>query len=146
MTESYNQLLDLFEDVSFCWRLDERRDLYRQMQVEYRLKVNWWNIEDNFFNPKVSTYDELVEIYTSAYSYQNYQVIQSNVLKNVNFLINAYGINAAYHFSHGEMEEGYNSYKKMYQMVELIPPDDYYLFNEEKGNEYQQSFLPRRVS
>ncbi len=130
--ESFDKLLSLFSDVSFCWSLSEERERYRQREVEYRLQLNRWAMEDSFDDPQEDVFNELVEIVDSVNSYIDPERIREKARGNAGFFYNAIGVNAAYDFSKKEMEEGYERYTQMDRMVQEIPITDYHLYEEER--------------
>ncbi len=130
--KNFDELLHLFDDISYCLSLETLLERYRQMEVEYRLQLNHWDIEDNFFKPKQNVFDELVKIYESADSYRDPYIIRKKTLKNASFFYNILGVNAAYDFSQGELARGYERYQQIDRMAERIPMIDYYQYEEEK--------------
>jgi outer membrane protein assembly factor BamB len=129
----FGELLELFSDVSFCWSLAEERERYRQMEVEYRLQLNRWDMEDNFADPQETVFNDLVEISKSAHSYLDPARIREKVRENAGFFYNSMGVNAAYDFSRKEMEKGYERYTEMDRLAQQIPVTDYHLYEEERG-------------
>ncbi len=144
---SFEELLGLFSDVSFCWSLAEERERYRQREVEYRLRLNRWAMEDNFDDPQEALFDDLVGILKSVNSYRDPARIREKVRENAGFFYNTMGVNAAYDFSRKEMEKGYEHYTQMDRMAQDIPVTDYHLYEEERGFvEYSigEQYLGRR--
>jgi outer membrane protein assembly factor BamB len=145
--QSFEELLGLFSDVSFCWSLAEERERYRQMEVEYRLQLNRWAMEDNFDDPQEAVFDDLVGILKSANSYRDPARIREGVRKNAGFFYNAIGVNAAYDFSRKDMQKAYERYTQMDLLAQEIPVTDYHLYEEERGFvEYRigEEYLGRR--
>ena len=128
----FDEVLGLLEDVSYCFRLIEEHDKFRQMEVMYKLQLNWWEIEYNFNSPKQSTFNELLNIYESAENYIDPRSVQLKAMENANFLYNVIGANAVYDFSQGNMETGLKKYEQIAGMTDKIPATHYHLFEDEK--------------
>jgi len=129
---SFNELLGLLADVSYCFRLEEERMRYRQMEVMYSLTLNRWDMEDNFFKPKQEVFDDLLVIFESAGEYLDPDAIRLKTTENANFFYNILGVHAAHDFSEGELKKGYERYETISSMAERVPITDYHLFEEEK--------------
>ncbi len=130
---NFDKVISLLEDVSYCQRLTEERDRFRQMQAEYRLKVIRWKIEDNFFQPDLDVFDEIVSIHDSADGYIDPHTIREMAIDNANFLYNILGIHAAYNFSQANWMLGVRKYEQIASMASVIPAVAYYDLPSETG-------------
>ena len=128
---NFKKIIGLLKDVSYCKRLEEERERYRQMEVEYELQVNRWKIEDSFLRPDKKIFDELVSIHNSADSYINPATIREKAIENANLFYNILGVHAAYDFSQSEWKRGIARYKQIERMSYELPASDYYQFEEE---------------
>lgn len=131
---NFEKVIDLLEGVAYCKRLEEERERYRQMEVEYKLQVNRWKIEDNFLSPDKKIFDELVSIHNGAEGYLKPGVIREKAVENANLFYNILGVHAAYDFSQGEWKRGVSRYEQIERMSHELPASDYYQFETE--NEY----------
>ena len=128
----YARLIALLSDVSYCWRLETLREDYRQQEVEYRLEVNYRDIEDNLFRPGVWVFDDLEAISPLVDSYRNPDTVRSLLWRNAAYLFAVLRLNAGYAFFDGRWEEGVGYYGQMYRIVTGVPMDDRDWFFKEK--------------
>jgi TolB-like protein len=142
---NFDKLISLLKDVSYCQRLTEERDRFRQMQVEYRLQVIRWKIEDNFFQPDMDVFNEIVSIHDSADSYIDPYTIKEMAIDNANFLYNILGIHAAYNFSQANWMLGIRKYEQIAGMASVIPAVAYYDLPSETGymNHVWENYLEK---
>ena len=129
---SFDELRRLLEDVSYCYRLADEREKYRQMEVMYSLRVNRWDMEDNFSQPKKELFDELLVIHDSRDEYLDPGAIRAKASENANFFYHVIGVNAAFDFSQGALKKGLEKYDMIADMSSYIPITDYHLFEEER--------------
>ncbi len=134
---SFKEVLSLLEDVSYSKGLVEKKNYYKQLEVEYKLQANRWKIEDDFYYIKQDIYDELVGIYNKADSFLYPKLIRGKVLENANLLYHLMGIEAAYNFSQSMWEEGVNIYIQIESFSNKLPAKDYYQFKDEKEYVYR---------
>ncbi len=143
--KGFDEVLGLLEDVSYCFRLIEEHDKFRQMEIMYKLQLNWWEIEDNFNSPKQKTFNELLNIYESVENYIDPASVQLKAMENANFLYNVIGANAVYDFFQGNMEKGLKRYEQIAGMTDKIPATHYHLFEDEKkfANDTTQKYIKK---
>jgi outer membrane protein assembly factor BamB/TolB-like protein len=143
--DTYDKVISLFEDVSYCRRLTEEKDRFRQMQAEYRLREIRWRLEDSFYEPDLAIFDEIVGVYESADSYIDPLTIKEMAIDNANFLYNILGVHAAYHFSQADWLLGLKKYEQIESMSSAIPAVAYYDLPSEHGyiNHVWENYLEK---
>jgi hypothetical protein len=130
--EGYKSLIALLSNVSYCRRLEARREDYRQQDVEYRLAVNYRDIEDNFYRPEPWLFDDLERISPQVDSYRESDKVRTLIWRNATYLFSTLRLNAGYAFSYGRWEEGAGYYEQMERIVTGVPLDDRDWFFQEK--------------
>ena len=137
VVRSINEALVLLSNVSFCVRLKEARNRYKQIDAEYKIKSNRWELEENLFEPNPKIIEEVVEIYENAERYIHPEKIREKASKNINYFYNLLGLAAVYNFSRSKWEDGLEKYKQMERINNRVSIGSNYLFNDEKEYVYR---------
>jgi hypothetical protein len=119
--ELYRELIGLFGDVSYCPRLAELRETFRQRDAEYRLRAHLWDLGEQFYQPGRGVLAELVELYRSAPSYLDPKTVLDGVEANAGFLAAILELKAAYFFSNGMWAEGMELYGYLDRVASSLP-------------------------
>ena len=130
--KNYNKLTALLGNTAYCWRLEDLREEYRQQEAEYRLKVNYWDIESSFFRPQPRVTEDIVSISADVATLRDPEAIRQSLWRNATYLFTVLRINAGYAFSGGRWEEGVGYYDEMERIVNAVPLDDRDWFLKEK--------------
>jgi hypothetical protein len=129
---NYGRLIAILSDVSYCQRLEDLREDFRQQEVEYRLEANYRDVESNFFRPEAWVFDDLAHISPQVGTYRESDRVRSLLRRNASYLFSVLRLNAGYAFSDGRWEEGAGYYEQMERIVTGVPLDDRDWFFKEK--------------
>ncbi len=134
--KQFKELLGLLENVTYCYRLKEVYNQYKQMELEYMLPIIRWDIEDIFFDVQRKKVDEIfseiARLHIGAQSLPVRSEIRDGIIKNANFLYNILGLHAAYSFALSNWDRGEKLYREIERMSRIVPAEYYYNFEEEK--------------
>jgi TolB-like protein len=127
----YTDLVELFDDVSYCRSLSELRDRYRQQEAEYLLDALLWDLADQFYLPERTLFDQLTGLYADAAGFPEPEVLLRKIEADAGFLFSVLRLNVAYRFSNGYWEEGMDLYHYMEQVYSALPLRDRQWFEAE---------------
>jgi hypothetical protein len=130
--QSYNRLITLLTNTSYCWKLEELRERYRQREVEYRLEANYRDIEGSFYRPRPWVFDDLETVVSESESYADPEKVRELVFRNAAYLFTVLRINAGNAFSDGRWEEGVGYYNEMDRVLRAVPLEGREWFFSEK--------------